>query len=334
MDADLLTIRPVRARLDVSTRCQLRCLLCPTAENDGRAFLGSGDMTHGDFVRFLDANPGIRAVELASAGESLLNPELPAMLESAADRGVATSLAGGVNLNDASDEVLEALVRCGTRRVRISIDGTTEKSYRQYRVGGSLRQVLANVSRLNALKKKYRSTLPELVLQFILFGHNEQELEKVQVLARMLDMTLFVKMNRSTEHLQVRDRERIRNLLGYADRREFREATGTIYCRDLCLGLWRAPQVNWDGRLLGCACNKHSAYADRVLGEQFEAEVNNERVRYARSMLMGQAPPREDIPCSRCAWFAQMTEHSLWITTAEVRAAVSNPLAEVGEESG
>ena len=42
MSTDLLTINPVKARLDISTVCQLRCVLCPTEENNGRAFLKTG----------------------------------------------------------------------------------------------------------------------------------------------------------------------------------------------------------------------------------------------------------------------------------------------------
>ena len=327
MDADLSIVHPEKARLDASTLCQLRCLLCPSDDGAGRAFLGGGFLAHADFVRFLDENPRIRNVELANAGEALLNPALPAMLKDAAGRGVSTSLGGGVNMNDASDEVLEALVRYGTRRMRISVDGTTEETYRQYRVGGSLRRVLANIRRLNAIKLRYRSDLPELVLQFILFGHNEHELEKAYVLAAMLNMKVFVKMNRTPDRLEVRDRERLRGLYGFSDRREYRVATGTIYCRDLCLSLWRAPQVNWDGRLLGCPCNKHSAFAERVLDGSFMTEVNNERMTYARRMLLGEAPPRDDIPCSTCSWYRQIREHSLWITPEEVRIAKA-PLTE------
>ncbi len=319
MEADPPTVRPEKARVDASTVCQLRCPLCPSRDGRGRAFLGNGFLAPADFVRFLDGNPRVREVELANAGEALLNPELPGLLKSAAERGVATSLGGGVNMNDVSDEALDALVRYGTRRMRISIDGTTEETYQRYRVGGSLRGVLANIRRLNEVKLKYRSDSPELVFQFILFGHNEHELERAHVLARMLNMRIFVKMNRLPDRLAIRDRERIRRLYGYADRREFREATGMIYCRELCLCLWRAPQVNWDGRLLGCPCNKHSAFAERVLDGSFEREVNNERMMYARRMLLGEAPARDDIPCSNCSWYRQISEHSLWITPEEVR---------------
>ncbi len=322
MNTDLLTINPVKVRLDISTICQLKCLLCPTEEKNGRAFLKSGTMAYSEFTCFLEHNPQIEMVELASAGEALLNPDLPEILKSASERGVATSLGGGVNMNDASDEALEALVRYKTTRIRVSVDGVTEKTYRKYRVGGSLHKVLANIKKINEFKEKYQSEFPEILLQFILFGHNEHELERVFVLGRMLKMNIFIKLNRCPDRLAVRDREKIRKLLGYADRTEFIESMGIQYCRDLCLGLWKAPQINWDGRLLGCGSNTSIAFAEYVLDGAFLREINNERMQYARRMLLGEAPPRDDIPCSGCAFYNQISEHDLWYTPEEIKAAI------------
>jgi MoaA/NifB/PqqE/SkfB family radical SAM enzyme len=324
MNTDLLIINPVKARLDISTACQLKCVLCPTDENNGRAFLGSGMMGHSEFTNFIEQNHQIKTVELASAGEALLNPDLPEILRCAHDRGVITSLGGGVNMNNASDEALDALVKYGTSRIRISVDGVTEETYRKYRVGGSLRKVLANIKKINELKVKYQSEFPELVLQFIVFGHNEHELEKVFVLGRMLNMKIFIKLNRCPEQFAVKDRQHIRNLCGFADRGEFLDTTGIQYCRDLCLGLWTAPQINWDGRLLGCGCNARMAFAEYALDRYFINEINNERMRYARKMLMGTAPPRNDSPCSLCTFYKQISEHNLWYTKEEIIAAISN----------
>ena len=324
MNIDLLTINPSKARLDISTTCQLRCLFCPTEENNGREFLGSGKMAISEFVNFIENNRQINKVELASAGEALLNPDLPEILRYANERGVTTSLAGGVNMNNASDEALEVLVRYQTARIRISVDGVTEETYQRYRVGGSLQTVLTNIKKINEFKKKYQSELPELVLQFIIFGHNEHELEKVFVLGRMLNMKIFIKLNRCPEQLAVKDRQRIRDICGYADRGEFLDATGMQYCRDLCLSLWTAPQINWDGRLLGCGHNNYMAFAEYALGRNFLKEINNERMVYARKMLMGLAPPQKDIPCSICTFYKQISENSLWYTTKEINAAISN----------
>jgi MoaA/NifB/PqqE/SkfB family radical SAM enzyme len=324
MKTELLIINPTKARLDISTVCQLKCALCPIEVNNGRDFLGRGIMARYEFTNFIEQNRQIKIVELASAGEALLNPDLPEILKIAYERNVTTSLGGGVNMNDASDEALEALVRCQTARIRISVDGVTEETYRKYRVGGSLHKVLTNIKKINEWKKKYQSETPELVLQFIVFGHNEHELEKVFVLGRMLNMKVFIKMNRWPEQLAVKDRQRIRNLCGYADRGEFLDVTGMQYCRDLCLGLWTAPKINWDGRLLGCGCNSHMVFAEYALGRNFLQEINNERMQYARKMLMGNAPPRNDIPCSNCSFYQQIAQHKLWYTSDEIRAAISN----------
>jgi MoaA/NifB/PqqE/SkfB family radical SAM enzyme len=322
VNSDAFVINPVKARLDISTLCQLTCQLCPTEENNGREFLRKGTMPYTEFEHFLDHNPRISTVELASAGEALLNPDLPEILRCAHERGVTTSLAGGVNMNDVSDEALDALVRYGTSRIRISVDGATEETYRKYRVGGSLRKVMANIDKLNGLKKKYRSVLPELILQFIVFGHNEHELERVVALGGLLNAKVFLKLNRCPEQLAVKDRRKIRDLIGYADRREFLEVTSTQYCADLCLCFWKSPQINWDGRLLGCCANTSISFADYALGGKFLKEINNERMRYARKMLMGVAPQRDDIPCSSCPFFTLIREHSLWFTPEMIAVAL------------
>lgn len=320
---DGLTVNPEKARLDISTICQLKCVLCPTDENNGRDFLKRGTMPLSAFTGFLEKNPQIKTVELANAGEALLNPDLPEIVRAAHAMGVTTSLAGGTNMNNASDEALEALVRYQTARIRISVDGVTEATYRKYRVGGSLKNVLTNIKKINEFKEKYRSDLPELILQFILFGHNEHELDRVYFLGKMLNMKVFIKLNRCPAQFAVKDRQHIRNLCGYADRGEFLDTTGIQYCRDLCLGIWKAPQVNWDGRLLGCGCNSHLAFADYALGGDFLKAINNDKMRYARKMLMGEAPPRNDIPCSGCSFYNQISEYRLWYTPEEIKSALS-----------
>ena len=51
-------------------------------------------------------------VELANYGEALLNPHLLEILEYADSKAVAITFSVGVNLNHATDELLEGLVKC------------------------------------------------------------------------------------------------------------------------------------------------------------------------------------------------------------------------------
>ena len=322
ISADCLTVYPAEARLDVSSRCQLDCVLCPVSSRKGRPFIGRGVMPVADFVEFIDKNPQIRIIELGNSGEVFLNPDLPAILRYARKKGVATRIAEGSNLNDASDEALEALVRYGVAVLRVAIDGATQETYGKYRVGGELKKVLGNVQRINAYKKQYGSRLPRLILQFITFPHNEHEIKKIAVMARAMDMDINLKLNVFNGYPPLQNHRQLTEWLGYSNKDSYLEKTGKIYLREICLQLWRSPQVNWDGRLLGCSGNKSVSYAEYALGRAFEREINKGHIQYARKMLMGIAPQRDDIPCSVCDSYADYRKYDQWFTPGEIRAAM------------
>ena len=322
---DCLEVKPSEVRLDISSLCQLRCVLCPVAHRDGQAFIGRGVLPLSSFREFIDANPGVRTLEIGSSGEIFLNRDLPAMLRYAHDKGVKIQIDQGSNLNDASPEALEALVKYGVSILKVSIDGATQETYEKYRVGGDLRKVLGNVRAINGHKKRHGSVLPRLILQFIPFGHNEHEIGRIIVMSKALGMEIYFKINVFDEHLPLRDHTLLTKLIGYSDTSSFFRKTGMIYMRHVCLQLWRSPQVSWDGRLLGCSHNVHGVFAQDALGGRFAQEVNNERMRYARMMHLGTAPGRKDIPCASCEVFADYRKYDQWFTPGEIRLAMDRP---------
>lgn len=319
---DCLCVSPREARLDVSSLCQLECVRCPVRQRDGRPFIGRGVMAQGEFDRFIEHNPQIRVIEIGNSGEVFLNPNLPGLLRTADEKGVTIRIAEGVNLNDASSEALEALVKYRVTTLRVAMDGVTQETYAKYRVGGTLKKVLANVRRINDYKKMYGREEPRLILQFVPFSHNEHELGKAVVLARMMGMDVDFKLNTFPDTFPLREPAALTRLLGYADKASYLGKTGKVYMREVCLQFWRAPQVNWDGRLLGCSANASVSFADYALGDAFSREINNERMRYARRMLMGQAPPRDDMPCAVCETYADFRRLGQWFTAREIRQSM------------
>lgn len=322
ISADCLTVNPVEARLDVSSLCQLDCVCCPAAQRKGRSFVGRGFLPVTDFVEFVDCNPQIKIIEIGNSGEIFLNPDLPSILKYACEKGVIIRIAEGANLNDAADEALEALVKYGVSMLRVSLDGATQETYRIYRLGGDLKKALKNVQRINDYKREYKSKWPQMILQFIPFGHNEHEIKKIVVMARALGMDIYYKLNVFEKYHPLRDHSVLTEMIGYSDRDSYLKKTGEIYMRDICFQLWRAPQVNWDGRLLGCSGNASINYADYALGNAFLKEINNSHIKYARKMLMGIAPARADIPCIHCDLFADYQKYNRWFTPEEIRIAM------------
>jgi len=247
-----------------------------------------------------------------------LNPNLPKILGYAHAGDIMTTVNNGANLNDATDEALEALVKFETAVLRCSIDGVTQETYGAYRVDGNLKNVLANIQKINAYKEKYRSLKPHLIFQFIVFGHNEHEMEQAAVLARVLKMKITFRHNRVPDCMPVKDRTRVRNRLGSADRYEYLEKSGKDYVRGSCHALWKSPQINWDGKLLGCANNCWVAFSENVFEGDLASNLNSEKIRYARQMLMGKKPLREDMPCLYCKRYEALKRYDNWITAEEI----------------
>jgi hypothetical protein len=138
------------------------------------------------------------------------------------------------------------------------------------------------------------------------------------LLAKMLNMEMLFKLNFYTDALIVQNPDRVRKYLGYADRREYMEKEGHHYKRHQCYEMWLQPQINWDGKLLGCSRNMWGVYAENVFEEDLVRCLNNEKIRYGRDMLMGKVPARQDMPCMQCGVFRSMTEQGNWITEPEL----------------
>jgi mannose-6-phosphate isomerase-like protein (cupin superfamily) len=306
-------IRPTRIRLEACSLCQMGCPLCPVHSGVERPAVGLGFLKPDDFQTLLERNPRLRRVELSNFGEIFLNPHLLDIMRCAHERRVMLTASDGVNFNRVSEEVLEGLVKYRFEYLSCAIDGATDETYRLYRTNGSLPVVLANIRRLNELKRLHGSTRPRLQWQFIVFGHNEHEIEKARAMAAELGMEFALKFNWDTRFSPVRDVEVVRREMGAASEAEYRQVFGRHVSDADCRRLWLEPQINWDGRVLGCSRNFWQAYEANAFSDGLVAAVNSPGVRYARQMLLGKKPPRADIPCSTCDVYQDRGESGRWV---------------------
>jgi MoaA/NifB/PqqE/SkfB family radical SAM enzyme len=309
-------VRPDSIRLESSSFCQLRCPSCPTTVKAIDEAIGRGFLKLSDFRALIDANPALNTIELSNYGEMFLNPDLLPMMRYAFEKGVSLTARNGVNLNYAREEVLEGLVRYRFRHMSCSIDGASQETYEKYRVRGDFAAVLDNIRKVNAYKEKYDARHPLLTWQFVVFGHNEHEIPLAKQMAEELNMKLHLKLTWDPEFSPIRDPERVRSQMPdhAASREEVRERTGRDYMQRLCHQLWFQPQVNWDGKMLGCCRNFWGDFGGNVYRDGLEATVNNEKMQYARAMLRGNAEPRDDIPCATCEIYLGMKDSSQWLT--------------------
>ncbi len=291
-------------RIDASTRCQLKCPICPTATGENRERpLGWGDLSFEHFKQFVDRYPGIRKIELSNWGEIFLNPEIGEIIRYGYEKGIELSAVNGVNLNTVKEEVLEALVKYRFRAMTVSLDGATNESYRQYRVNGNLDKVLENIKRINRYKEQYGSPYPTMVWQFIIFGHNEHEIGRARRMAEELGMSFLPKLNAYTAFSPIKDKEAVMRESGLeaTSRMEYKEKKKRYYGIP-CSQLWFSPQINWDGKLMGCCVNGWKDFGN-VFESGLAECMKGEKIEYARQMLLGKKGPREDIACSTCPYY-------------------------------
>ncbi len=306
---------PRQIRVEASSFCQLRCPSCPTASGHIHAAIGSGFLKFENFRKLLDASPTLERVELSNYGEVFLNPHLLQILEYAHQKGVAITIGNGANLNNVREEVLEGLVKYRVRAMKCSIDGASPESYRKYRVRGDFDTVIRNIERINSHKRRYQSDLPHLRWQFIVFGHNEHEIPIAREMAQKLGMEFYTKLNWDVKFSPINNAEFVRAQTGWRSvtRAEYEQEHEEKYGSSICHQLWDDPQINWDGKVIGCCRNFWGDFGGNAFVDGLMNSVNNKTMRYAREMLSGRKPPRAEIPCSTCEIYIAMRNSGKFI---------------------
>ena len=296
---------PKRIRIEACSLCQLNCPACTVRKLEKQMpkdWLGY--LRFKDFKKFVDDN-SFEEIGLANNGEIFLNPELDEIIKYAHKKGITLSADAGVNLNDVSQVTLENLVKYRFRHLRVSIDGATPEIYKIYRVGGDFNKVINNIKKINYFKKKYNSEYPHLIWQFILFGHNEHEIELAKQKAKELNMKIEFKRNMSKDYSPVKNKELIEKQTGlklFEDKKKLLKDMLEKQNLIACYTLFDMPQIDWNGELLGCCRIYNGSFKVNAFKVGLLDALNSPDVIYAKNMITNLSFPAKDgIPCTNCS---------------------------------
>lgn len=171
---------PYWLTVDPTNFCQLQCPFCPTGSR--RNVRPKEIMEMALFKKILARlGPCLLHADFMNWGEPLLNPGLTEMVALAKAYGVETAVSTNLNFLPAGKAA--DIVACGLDRLIVSIDGASQETYEKYRVGGDFSKVLENLKLIIAARKAAGAAHPRIVWQFLVFKHNEHELEKARLLA-------------------------------------------------------------------------------------------------------------------------------------------------------
>lgn len=290
---------PVSISFEPTTSCNLRCPECPSGL---RAFTRPTGMLQKNFFRdTIDQLSGdLLYLIFYFQGEPYLNPDFLEMVKYASQKGIYTATSTNAHyLNDAN---ARRTVESGLDRLIISIDGTTQEVYQQYRVGGKLEKVLAGARNIMKWKKELKSKTPFVFFQFLVVKPNEHQIEDVKRLAAEIgvDDVRF-------KTAQVYDYEQDpNNLIPTLDKysRYRRNEKGEFAFKNTlqnhCWRLWHATVISWDGLVVPCCFDKDAQHTlGDLKGKPFkEVWHSDDYVNFRRQIL--QSRKNIDI-CANCS---------------------------------
>ena len=172
---------PISISFEPTTSCNLRCPECPSGL---RAFTRPTGMLQKDFFRDTidQIHKDLLYLIFYFQGEPYLNPSFLDMVQYAHSKGIYT--ATSTNAHYLNDSNARRTVESGLDRLIISIDGTTQEVYQQYRVGGKLEKVLEGARNIVKWKKELNSKTPFVFFQFLVVKPNEHQLDEIRALAK------------------------------------------------------------------------------------------------------------------------------------------------------
>jgi len=232
-------------------------------------------------------------------GEPYLNPGFLDMVKYASDRGIYT--ATSTNAHYLKDENARRTVESGLDRMIISIDGTTQETYENYRVGGKLDKVIEGTKNVIKWKKELGSSTPHVIFQFLVVRPNEHQIEDVKRLGAELgvDEVRF-------KTAQIYDYENDPNNLIPTDQRYSRykrSEDGRTTIKNLllnhCWKLWHSCVLTWDGLVVPCCFDKDATHQLGDLKKNTFDEIwQGDRYRQFRASIL-RSRSEIDI-CANC----------------------------------
>ncbi len=193
-------------------------------------------------------------------GEPYLNPSFLDMVAYASAKGIYT--ATSTNAHYLTDRNAKRTVESGLDRLIISIDGTTQDVYEQYRVGGKLEKVLEGARNIVKWKKELNSKKPFVFFQFLVVRPNEHQLGDIRRLAKAVgvDEVRF-------KTAQVYDYQQDANALIPTNEKYSRyrkDGSGQYKIKNTldnhCWRLWHATVITWDGLVVPCCFDKDAQH--------------------------------------------------------------------------
>jgi len=248
---------PVSVSVEPTTSCNLHCPECPSGK---RIFTRpTGSLSVDLFLNIIkDIQSSIVYLTLYFQGEPYLNHNFFIFVNEARKRNiyVATSTNGHFLDKDNAKKTIES----GLNRLIISVDGANQLTYEKYRKGGNLEKVKEGIKNLVEARNEGTNTL-YIILQFIVFKFNEEEIKEIKALAIDLGVDEL-----QLKTAQIYNYQNGNPLIPSNDKysRYNKKDDGTYQLKrqskNKCFRMWSSSVISWDGLVVPCCFDKDAEF--------------------------------------------------------------------------
>ncbi|MEZ5046200.1 MAG: radical SAM/SPASM domain-containing protein [Chitinophagaceae bacterium] len=298
---------PFSISIEPTTSCNLRCPECPSGL---RAFTRPTGMLKSDFFsKTIDEiYKDLFYLIFYFQGEPYLNPDFLDMVKYASDKKIYT--ATSTNAHYLNDENAKKTIESGLDRLIISIDGTTQEIYQQYRIGGKLDKVLEGAKNIIKWKKMLKAKKPYVIFQFLVVKPNEHQIEDVKALAKEIGVDAI-----RFKTAQIYDYENGNDLIPTIDKfSRYRKTRDGKYAiknglDNHCWKLWHACVITWDGLVVPCCFDKDASHRLGDLKKETMKSIwqNENYNRFRKQLFKGR---KEIDICANCSEGTRVWEQS------------------------
>ncbi|QQR96868.1 MAG: SPASM domain-containing protein [Sphingobacteriales bacterium] len=289
---------PFSISIEPTTSCNLRCPECPSGL---RSFTRNIGMLNPVFFEKIISELKSHLVYLTFyfQGEPYLNKDFLKMVAIAKKNKIYTSTS--TNAHYLNDENAKNTIESGLDRLIISIDGTTQDTYEQYRIGGQLDKVLDGTKKIIEWKQKLNSKSPYVIFQFLVVRHNEHQIDDLKNIAQTIGVDEVI-----LKTAQVYDYKNGNDLIPKNEKysRYKKQSDGTYTIKNnlenACWKLWHSCVITWNGIVVPCCFDKDAQHQlGNIQTNDFKSIWRGDAYQQFRKLL---TKSRKEIDiCSNCS---------------------------------
>lgn len=249
---------PIAISIEPTTACNLKCPECPSGLRQFTRPTGNLKQDVNDQI--LDTlGRHLQYINYYFQGEPFINPQFLSFVKAARKQNIYVLTS--TNAHFISDKTANEVVASGLSELIVSIDGTTQETYENYRIEGHLETVLNGVTAIKKAKDKANTQFPILTIQFLVTAQNEHQIPEVQTWVKKYGAD-----NLNLKTIQVYDYENGNRLLPKNEKysRYKKNKAGKFSLKNkmsnYCWRMWTTCVFTWDGKIVPCCFDKDAKH--------------------------------------------------------------------------